>query len=81
MDYPTPEQVEQADLRTLIEWDENLLRPSTPQEWAVRCVIVERLEQQMREVLRREAPHLVDKMNEIIDHMERLGIRVSIRHF
>jgi hypothetical protein len=76
--YPTVETVMLANFETVCTWCDELPPPQTDVERTVR----RRLEAQRKALgaleLRKQAPAVADRINELIDSMERLGIKSHV---
>jgi hypothetical protein len=77
--YPPLAAVMQASVETLGTWCENLPAPQTDVERTVLRRLKARREELLRAQVREKAPHIAYKLNDIIDRMERMGIRSPVK--
>lgn len=77
--YPTLEAVMAASLQTLCTWCDRLPQPQTDVERTVLRRLNARKDELFRQQVREKAPDIADKFNDIIDRMERAGIRSPVQ--
>lgn len=77
--YPALATVMAASFETLCTWCANLPAPQTDVERTVLRRLKARRDELAGQQLREKAPHLADKFNDIIDRMERLGIKSPVQ--
>lgn len=76
--YPTVATVMVASLDTLQTWLTSLPAPQTDVERTVMRRLKARSDELFRQQLRQQAPGIADQFNDIIDKMERAGIRSPV---
>jgi hypothetical protein len=79
--YPTLEALGLANFETLVSWEENLPLPQTDVERTIHRRLKAMIEEHLRTQLREVSPELADKMNDVIDRMEALGIKSPVARF
>lgn len=72
--YPNLATAMAASFETLGTWRDNLPPPQTDVERTVLRRITQRWEELGAVKVREQAPHIADKMNELADRLERIGI-------
>jgi len=77
--YPTLATVMEASFETLCTWAESLPVPTTDVERTVLRRLIARRHEMAAAQLREKAPHIADQLNDIIDRMERAGIKSPVR--
>jgi hypothetical protein len=77
--YPSLATVMQAGFETLCTWCEKLPAPQTDVERTVMRRLTARRDELMGQQVRQQAPHIADKLNDIVDRLERLGIKTPVR--
>ena len=77
--YPTLATVAVAGFETLCAWCGNLPAPQTDVERTVLRRLKARRDAMAAERIRKEAPAIANKFNEIIDRLERAGIHPPVR--
>ncbi|MEY2690225.1 MAG: hypothetical protein RL375_4425 [Pseudomonadota bacterium] len=77
--YPALATVAEAGFETLCTWCDKLPAPQTDVERTVMRRLKARRDAMLAEQLRAQAPDIADKFNDIIDRMERLGIKSPVR--
>jgi len=79
--YPTLETAMEASFETLCSWADNLPAAQTDVERCVLRRIKARKEELARETIRKERPDIAAKFNEIIDTLERFGIKSPVGRY
>lgn len=77
--YPPLATVMEASFETLCTWCEHLPAPETDVQRTVLRRLKARRDELMALQVREKAPHIADKFNDIIDRMERLGIKSPVK--
>lgn len=77
--YPNLATVMEAGVETLCTYCDNLPPPQTDVQRTVLRRMKARRDDLMATMLRAQAPDIADKLNDIIDRMERLGIKSPVR--
>lgn len=77
--YPALATVMVASFDTLCTWCDNLPAPQTDVERTVMRRLLARRDDLLRQQVREQAPDIAAKFNDIIDHMERAGIKSPVR--
>lgn len=77
--YPALATVMVASLETLQTWLTSLPAPQTDVERTVMRRLKVRSDELFRQELRQQAPGIADQLNDIIDRMERAGIRPPVQ--
>lgn len=77
--YPTLATVMEASFETVCTWCDHLPPPQTDVERTIQRRLQARRHDLMAQVVRAKAPHIAEKFNDIIDRMERLGIKSPVR--
>jgi len=77
--YPALATVMEASFETLCTWCDNLPAPQCDVQRTVARRLRARRDELLAVEVRATAPHLADKLNEIIDRMERLGLKSPVR--
>ena len=73
--YPALATVMVASFETLCTWHDNLPAPQTDDERTVMRRLLARRDELLRQQVRERAPDIAAKFNDIIDKMERAGIK------
>lgn len=73
--YPALATVMVASFETLCTWHDNLPAPQTDVERTVMRRLLARRDELLRKQVRERAPDIAAKFNDIIDKMERAGIK------
>jgi hypothetical protein len=76
--YPALATVMVASFETLCTWHDNLPAPQTDVERTVMRRPLVRRDELLRQQVRERAPDIAAKFNDIIDKMERAGIKSSV---
>jgi hypothetical protein len=76
--YPTLATVMEAGFETLCTWCDSLPAPKTDVERTVMRRLKVRRDELLSQQVRAKAPHIAEKFNDIIDRMERLGIKSPV---
>jgi hypothetical protein len=76
--YPALATVMVASFETLCTWHDNLPAPQTDVERTVMRRLLVRRDELLRQQVRERAPDIAAKFNDIIDKMERAGIKSSV---
>lgn len=77
--YPALATVAAASFETLCAWRENLPEPQTDVQRTLLRRLNARRDELMAKLVREKAPDIADKFNDIIDRMERIGIKSPVR--
>ena len=77
--YPALATVMQASFETLCTWCDKLPAPQTDVERTVMRRLKARRDELMGQQVREKAPHIAEKFNDIVDRLERLGIKSPVR--
>lgn len=77
--YPPLATAMEAGFDTLVAWCENLPAPQTDVERTVLRRIKVRRDELLSMQIRQKAPEIADRLNDIIDKMERMGIKSPMR--
>lgn len=77
--YPALATVAEASFETLCTWCDNLPPPETDVQRTVLRRLKARRDELLGKEVREKAPHLAEKFNDIVDRMERLGIKSPVR--
>ena len=77
--YPTLATVMEASFETLCTWCDQLPAPQTDVERTVLRRLQARRDELMGQQVREKAPHIAEKCNDIVDRLERLGIKSPVR--
>lgn len=76
--YPALATVMVASFETLCTWHDNLPAPQTDVERTVLRRLKARRDELLRQQVRERAPDIAAKFNDIIDKMERAGIKSPV---
>lgn len=76
-EYPTIATINQASFETLLTWDECLPPPQTDVERTVSRRIEKRLFDMAGSQVREKAPDIADKWNELMDAVEKVGMKAQ----
>jgi hypothetical protein len=76
--YPALATVMVASFETLCTWHDNLPAPQTDVERTVYRRLLARRDELLRKQVRERAPDIAAKFNDIIDKMERAGIKSPV---
>ena len=76
--YPSLAAVQEASFETLCTWCNNLPAPQTDVQRTVLRRLKARRDELMSKQVREKAPHIADKLNDIVDRLERLGIKSPV---
>ena len=76
--YPTLATVMEASFETLCTWCDELPKPENDVQKTVLRRLRLRRDELMAVQVRENAPEIADKFNEILDRMERLGIKSPV---
>lgn len=76
--YPALATVMVASFETLRTWHDNLPAPQTDVERTVMRRLLARREELLRRQVRERAPDIATKFNDIIDRMQRAGIKPPV---
>jgi hypothetical protein len=76
--YPALATVMVASFETLCTWRDNLPAPQTDVERTVYRRLLARRDELLRKQVRERAPDIAAKFNDIIDKMERAGIKSPV---
>lgn len=77
--YPALATVMEAGFETLCAWCDKLPPPQTDVERTVMRRLKARRDELMGQQVRKQAPHIADKLNDIAASLERLGIKPQFR--
>lgn len=77
--YPCLAAVQEASFETLCTWCDHLPAPQTDVEKTVARRLRLRRDELMALQLREKAPHIADKMNDIAQLLDRLGVKAPWR--
>lgn len=77
--YPTLATVMEAGFETLCTWCDKLPPPQTDVQRTVMRRLIARRDELLGQQVREKAPHIAEKFNDIVDRMERMGIKSPVR--
>lgn len=77
--YPALATVMQASFETLCTWCDQLPAPQTDVERTVWRRLKARRDELMGQQVREKAPHIAEKFNDVVDRLERMGIKSPVR--
>lgn len=77
--YPALATVMEASFETLCTWCDQLPAPQTDVERTILRRLKARRDELLGQQVRAKAPHIAEKFNDIVDRLERLGIKSPVR--